>query len=79
MSEKQVSFNDANHNVYKPFNHVKSYTDKEMSGWGGRMRRPFGESTHAGQITKRPSSKDNGGGNRGEAQLGGNERCPVCR
>lgn len=39
----------------------------------------FSESTHAGQITKRPREKDNDSMNRGNAWLGGNERCPVRR
>lgn len=39
----------------------------------------FGESTHAGQITKRPSEKDNDSVNPGKAWLGGNERRPVHR
>lgn len=39
----------------------------------------FSESTHAGQITKRPSEEDNDSTSRGKARLGGNERCPVHR
>ena len=48
------------------------------SGEGGDEE-TLSESTHAGQITKRPSEKDNDSMNRGKARLGGNERCPVRR
>lgn len=55
----------------------ESSLDNEMKGWGGLET--FSESTHAEQITKRLSEKDNDIMICGSAQLGGNERCPVRR
>ncbi|TNN79778.1 hypothetical protein EYF80_010012 [Liparis tanakae] len=60
--------------------HCTSVTTYKMrAGWWVLRveQETFGDSTRAGQITKRPNEKDNDSVNRGEAWLGGNERCPL--